>query len=54
MELAIIQVIQLIDSISLRYKLASLLGLKKVIADLINDQSLYYLKDTDYGRNELI
>lgn len=52
-EQAVVNVIQNISSVILKYKLASLLGLKKIIADLINDQSLYYLKDTDYGRQKI-
>lgn len=46
-------VVELVQSISLRYKLASLLGFRKIVTALINDQSLYYLKDTNYGRNEI-
>lgn len=53
MEQNISTLIEMIDSVSLRYKLASILGLKKIIANLINDQSAHYLKDTNYGRIEI-
>lgn len=46
------RLVEMVESVTLRYKLASLLGLKGCIAALINDHSLYYLKDTNYGRNE--
>lgn len=52
-ESAITNIIQNVNSVILKYKLASFLGLKKIIADLINDQSLYYLKDADYGRQKI-
>lgn len=53
MEQAIFKVVEMIQSVTLKYKMASLLGFKKIIASLINEQSLYYLKDTDYGRINL-
>lgn len=52
MEQNISTLIEMVDSVSLRYKLASVLGLKKIIATLINDQCSYYLKDTNYGRTD--
>ena len=54
MEQQIATLIEMIDSVTLRYKLASLLGLKNILANLINEPSNYYLKDTDYGRNEIL
>lgn len=53
MENSISNVILSVKSVTLKYKLASLLGLKRIIADLINEQSLFYLKDTNYGRNDV-
>lgn len=52
METNLGRLVEMIESVTLRYKLASLLGLKRCIATMINDHSLYYLKDTNYGRNE--
>lgn len=51
-EKSISTVIEMVQSVTLRYKLASLVGDKRIIASLINGDCLYYLKDTDYGRNE--
>lgn len=53
MERCIATLVEMVQTVTLRYKLASQLGLKRCIANLINDQSLYYLKDTNYGRNEI-
>lgn len=53
-EKAISNIIEITPRTTLKYKLASILGLKRIINDLINDQNLYYLKDTDYGRNDII
>lgn len=53
MENSISNVILSVKSVTLKYKLASLLGLKRIVADLINEQSLFYLKDTNYGRNDV-
>lgn len=53
MERCIAKLVDLVQTVTLRYKLASLLGLKRCIANLINDESLYYLKDTNYGRHEI-
>lgn len=53
-EANVARLVELVESVTLRYKLASLLGLKSCIAALINDHSLFYLKDTDYGRKEEI
>lgn len=52
MERAISTIIEMVQSVTLRYKLASLLSDKRIIATLINGDCLYYLKDTNYGRNE--
>ncbi|XP_031632932.1 spatacsin [Contarinia nasturtii] len=54
MEKAISTIIELVQSVTLRYKLASLLSDKRTIATLINGDCLYYLKDTNYGRNETL
>lgn len=54
METAISIIIEMIQSVTLRYKLASLLSDKRIIATLINGDCLYYLKDTHYGRNETL
>jgi spatacsin len=50
MESAITKILEMIPTVTLRYRLASLLGIKRIISDLINCDSLYYMKDTDYGR----
>lgn len=52
MEQHISNLVEMVDSVTIRYRLASLLGLKRLVAQLINENSLYYLKDTNYGRNE--
>ncbi|XP_058814826.1 spatacsin [Topomyia yanbarensis] len=52
MERAIAGLVKLVESVTLKYRLASLLGLKRTLHELINENSLYYLKDCDYGRNE--
>lgn len=54
MEKAISTIVEMVQSVTLRYKLASLLSDKRIIANLINGECLYYLKDTNYGRNECI
>lgn len=41
-----------VQSIALKYKLASLLNMKSTVMGLLNEQTVYYLKDTNYGRNE--
>lgn len=51
-EANVARLVEMVDSVTLRYKLASFLGLKGCIAALINGHSLFYLKDTNYGRNE--
>lgn len=53
-EANVARLVEMVESVTLRYRLASLLGLKGCIAGLINDHSLFYLKDTNYGRNEEI
>lgn len=52
MEKAMSTIIEMVQSVTLRYRLASLLSDKRTIATLINGDCLYYLKDTNYGRNE--
>nr|XP_040231978.2 spatacsin [Anopheles coluzzii] len=53
MEQAIGTFIDRIHSVTLKYRLASLLGLKKTIHGLINGGAVYYLKDTNYGKNDV-
>lgn len=52
MEKSMSTIIEMVQSVTLRYRLASLLSDKRTIATLINGDCLYYLKDTNYGRNE--
>lgn len=52
MEQSLSTIVEMVESVTLRYKLASLLSDKRIIANLINDRSLYYLKDTNYGRSD--
>lgn len=52
MEMAIGRLVELVETVTTRYRLASVLGLKRCVAALINDHSLYYLKDMNYGRRE--
>lgn len=52
MEQKISLIVDLVESVTLRYKLASLLSDKRIIANLINNSCIYYLKDTNYGRND--
>uniref|UniRef100_A0A182K7V8 Spatacsin_C domain-containing protein n=1 Tax=Anopheles christyi TaxID=43041 RepID=A0A182K7V8_9DIPT len=53
MEHAIGTFIDRLRSVTLKYRLASLLGLKKTIHGLINGGAVYYLKDTNYGKNDV-
>ncbi|XP_035777245.1 uncharacterized protein LOC118458659 [Anopheles albimanus] len=53
MEQAIGTFIERIQSVTLKYRLASLLGLKQTIHALINGTAVYYLKDTNYGKNDV-
>ncbi|KAH8371548.1 hypothetical protein KR093_007963 [Drosophila rubida] len=46
------QLVEHIRSVTLKYKLASILGLKLIVMSLINEQTVHYLRDTNYGRNE--
>uniref|UniRef100_A0A6P4EIZ7 Spatacsin n=1 Tax=Drosophila rhopaloa TaxID=1041015 RepID=A0A6P4EIZ7_DRORH len=46
------QLVELIKSVILKYKLASILGLKSIVISLINDSSVYYLRDTNFGRTD--
>ncbi|XP_068146552.1 spatacsin [Drosophila tropicalis] len=46
------QLVNLIKSVTLKYKLASMLGLKTIVMSLINDSTVYYLRDTNFGRKE--
>ncbi|XP_058122537.1 uncharacterized protein LOC131293459 [Anopheles ziemanni] len=52
MEQAIERFIGRIQSVTLKYRLASLVGLRKTIHGLINGGAVYYLKDTNYGKSE--
>uniref|UniRef100_A0A182ISI9 Spatacsin_C domain-containing protein n=1 Tax=Anopheles atroparvus TaxID=41427 RepID=A0A182ISI9_ANOAO len=52
MEQAIERFIDRIHSVTLKYRLASLLGLRKTIHGLINGGAVFYLKDTNYGKSE--
>lgn len=54
MEKAISTIVEMSQSITLRYKLASLLSDKPIIDKLFNGDCLYYLKDTNYGRIEVL
>lgn len=54
MEKAISTIIEMVQSVTLRYRLASLLSEKRIIATLINGDCSYYLKDTNYGRSETL
>lgn len=53
MERNLSNLVERIQSTILRYKMASILGLKGILAGLINDHSLHYLKDTNYGKVEI-
>lgn len=54
MERAISTIVESSQSVILRYRLASLLSDKRIIAKLINGDCLYYLKDSNYGRSEIL
>lgn len=53
MEICLEDLVRRIQSITLKYKMASLLSFKKLIMGLINDHTLYYLKDSNYGKLDL-
>lgn len=48
----ITQLIDLVSSIALQYKLASVLTLKSKILSLINNESIHFLRDMKFGRRE--
>ncbi|XP_055839767.1 spatacsin [Episyrphus balteatus] len=52
MEENLCALVEHVQSIALKYKLASLLNMKSTVMSLLNEQTVYYLKDTNYGRNE--
>lgn len=52
MERAVAELVEMVEAVTLKYRLASLLGLKRTIHRLINENSFYYLKDSDYGRSD--
>lgn len=54
MEKAISIIVQTTQSVILRYRLASLLTDKGIIARLINGDCLYFLKDSNYGCYEIL
>lgn len=54
MERAIATLVEMVETVTLKYRLASLLGLKRTVHELINENSFYYLKDCDYGRSESV
>ena len=54
MEASISKLIDMLSTATLKYKLASLLGLKRIVNELINSPALYYLRDTDYGRSDVL
>lgn len=54
MEKAISGIVESSRCVILRYRLASLLSDKRIIANLINEDCLYFLKDSSYGRHELL
>lgn len=46
-------IVDMVETVTLRYKLASVLSDKRIIGKLLNDESASYLRDTNYGRNEI-
>lgn len=52
MEEHISELVDLVESVTLKYKLASVLTLKSTILTLINDQTIHYLRDMKFGRRE--
>ncbi|EDW02695.1 spatacsin [Drosophila grimshawi] len=52
-EESLAQLVELIRSVTLKYKLASISGLKMIVMSLISDSTVHYLRDTNFGRNEL-
>ncbi|XP_049306880.1 uncharacterized protein LOC105234258 [Bactrocera dorsalis] len=46
------QLVALVKSVALKYKLASVLSLKTIVMSLISEQTAHYLRDTNFGRNE--
>lgn len=45
MEKSISQITEMVQDTRLKYKLASLLGLKHIIGNIINSNGVHYLKD---------
>ncbi|ALC42547.1 CG13531 [Drosophila busckii] len=52
-EESLAELLQLTKSVTLKYKLASILGLKSIVVALLNGHTVHYLRDTNFGRNEL-
>lgn len=52
-ELCLEDLVRRIQSVTLKYKMASLLSFKKILMGLINDHTLYYLKDSNYGKLDI-
>lgn len=52
-ELCLEDLVHRIQSITLKYRMASLLSFKKIVMSLINDHTLYYLKDSNYGKLDI-
>ncbi|XP_030386923.1 spatacsin [Scaptodrosophila lebanonensis] len=46
------QLVELIQSVTLKYRLASILDLKSIVLSLINSSVVHYLRDTNFGRHE--
>lgn len=52
MEEHLSELVDMVESITLKYKLASLLSFRPTILSLINDSTIYYLRDMDFGRRD--
>lgn len=52
MEEHISQLVDMVQSVTLKYKLASVLTIKSTILTLLNDQTIHYLRDMNFGRRE--
>ncbi|KAL9895866.1 spatacsin [Glossina fuscipes fuscipes] len=52
MEEHLTELIDLVRSVTLKYKLASVINLKSTVMSLINDQTIHYLRDMNFSRRD--
>lgn len=46
------ELLEMVKSVALKYKLASIVGLKEIVLELLNEPTIHYLRDINFGRME--